>query len=112
MTPQQFRELALSLPETTTRGDATYPDFQVRGTTFATIGPGGEWGVIKMTPDLQAELMHQEPEVFAACQGAWGRHGATIVALENAEEGSVFRALLTAWQKHAPHALSEKLDDQ
>jgi hypothetical protein len=84
----------------------------VRGKIFATIFPGEEWGVVKLTPQLQAELITEEPNVFEACKGAWGRNGATIVLLKNAEEGSVLRALIDAWRKIAPISTTEEFDAQ
>ena len=63
--------------------------------------------MVKLTPQLQAELVNEQPNVFEACNGAWGRNGATIVFLKDAEEGSVLRALIDAWRKNAPKSLAE-----
>ena len=110
MTPKKFRKLALSLPETAEYGHMKRPDYRVREKTFATLLPREAWGVVKLTPELQAELLNEEPDVFEACNGAWGRNGATVVFLKNADEGSVPRALIAAWRKHAPKSLTEELD--
>lgn len=107
MTPKSFRQLALSLPETSESEHMDHPDFRVGGKIFATLFPGDEWGVVKLTPQLQGELVNEQPNVFEACNGAWGRNGATIVFLKDAEEGSVLRALIDAWRKNAPKSLTE-----
>jgi predicted DNA-binding protein (MmcQ/YjbR family) len=38
MTAKDFRQLALSLPETEERAHMDYPDFRVGGKIFATVG--------------------------------------------------------------------------
>ena len=106
MTPKKFRQLALSLPEASESEDVDHPDFRVRGKVFATLFPGDEWGVIKLTRELQVELVNEQPNVFEVCNGPWGRNGATIVFLKDAEEGSVLRALVDAWRKNAPKSLT------
>ena len=111
MTPKKFRQLALSLPETSESECVSDPNFRVQGKVFASLFPKEGWGVIKLAPELQAELLKQEPDVFAACKGAWGRNGATIVFLEHAEEGSVFRALISAWRKNARTSLTEDFEE-
>ena len=102
MTPSQFRQLALSFPEATETDSANDHSFRVQGQVFATLFPDDGWGVVKMTPELQAELVREFPTAFETCKGAWGRNGATVVFLNEADEAGVFRALADAWQKHAP----------
>ena len=112
MSPQKFRQLALSLPETRESECKNDPHFRVQGTIFASVYPEEGWGVIKLAPELQAELFREEPTVFAACKGAWGRNGATIVFLKDAEEGSVLRALISAWRKNARTPFTNDREDQ
>ena len=110
MTPRKFRQLALSLPETTEHEHMNHPDFRVGGKVFASLFPDDGWGVIKLTPELQTELLEAQPDVYEPCKGAWGRAGATIVTLEDAEEGRVLKALIAAWRRHAPRSLIEEFD--
>ncbi len=107
MTPSKFRQFALSLPESDESEDVDRPDFRVRGRTFATLFPRDGWGVVKLTRELQIKLVNEQPNVFEVCNGPWGRTGATIVFLQDAEEGSVLRALVDAWRKNAPKSLTE-----
>src|SRR5580704_13784852 len=45
MTPNDFRKLALSFPDTEERGHMNHPDFRVAGKIFATLGyPDKSWG--------------------------------------------------------------------
>jgi hypothetical protein len=110
MTAQEFRELALSLPETAEVGHMGHPDFRVGGKIFATLGPGEAWGMAKLTPDQQAVFVRTEPAVFQPVNGAWGKKGATVVRLEAASESSVRQALLAAWQNTAPKSLVRQID--
>ena len=104
MTASQFRKLALSLPEAVESSHQNHPDFRVRGKIFATLGPDEDWGMVKLTPDVQAELM-AESDLFQPASGAWGRGGATIITLRGARAAIVKRALLSAWKNTAPKSL-------
>ncbi len=103
MTAEEFRAIALSLPDTVESSHMNHPDFRVRGKIFATLGyPGCEWGVVGLTPDEQARVSQAEPDVFVPVKGAWGRAGATQVYLRLARKGSVRAALRAAWQNRVP----------
>lgn len=99
MTADEFREIALSFPETEERSHMNHPDFRVGGKIFATLGPDLTWGMAKLTPAQQQEYMRMENS-FAPASGKWGDGGATIITLANADENAVRRALQTAWQNN------------
>jgi hypothetical protein len=62
---EEFRRMALSLPETEERAHMGHPDFRVCGKIFATLGYANkEWGMVKLTPQQQEELVHDEPKTF------------------------------------------------
>ena len=106
VTENEFRRLALSLPEAEERSHMGHPDFRVGGKIFATLGyPGKHWAMVKLTPDQQDLLVRAEPDVFAPIKCAWGRRGATNVRLEAAKKASVRRALVAAWRNTAPKRL-------
>ena len=44
MTANQFRKLALSLPDAVEAEHMDHPDFRVGGKIFGTLGPGEKWG--------------------------------------------------------------------
>src|SRR5215471_423454 len=112
MTAAQFRRLALSLPETEERAHMGHPDFRVGGKIFATLGPDEKWGMVKLTPHGQAELMALEPAAFHPASGAWGRRGSTIVRLRQAKALTVRHALLSAWRNTAPKRLVKQVDEE
>ncbi len=112
MNPEQFRRLALELPESTESSHMGHPDFRVGGRIFATLGyPSTGWGMVKLPADRQEVLVAAKPEAFVPVKGAWGRRGATSVKLSLAPKNLVKQALLSAWRNTAPKTLSRHLPD-
>jgi hypothetical protein len=108
MTSEDFRRMALELPEAQESSHMAHPDFRVRGKIFATLGyPDQDWGMVKLPPEQQEILSKTEPAVFVPVKGGWGRQGATSVRLKAAKKAEVRGALLAAWRKVAPKRLAE-----
>ncbi len=110
MTANEFRDLALSLPEAVEASHMNHPDFRVRGKIFATLGPHEDWGMAKLPPDEQARLIQLEPDVFSPASGAWGRSGCTIIQLAGADRLTVKETLMTAWRHTAPKRLVQQFE--
>ena len=51
-----------------------------------------------LTPELQAEFVAEQPDVFLAIPGGWGQNGATHIRLAEANEDLLAGALQTAWK--------------
>lgn len=86
-----------------------HPDFRVGGKIFATLGYLSQaWAMVKLTPEQQQAFMQEEPEVFKPCSGAWGKRGATHVALSEAKEEVVRRALVDTRTNVAPGRIVEE----
>jgi hypothetical protein len=111
VTADEFRNLALRLPEALEGVHMDHPDFRIRGKIFATLWPGEKWGMVKLTPEQQAEFIRAQPKVFEPIRGSWGTRGATKVNLPSAKGHMVRRALATAWRNTAPKRLSEQFED-
>ena len=108
MTPNQFRELALSFPEAIESAHMRHPDFRVGGKIFATLGyPDEDSAMVKLSADNQKEFVRTSPGVFTPVKGAWGRQGATTINLPTATIQIVREALNAAWRKTAPKRLSK-----
>ena len=106
MTAEEFRRLALALPESLEQAHMGHPDFRVRGKIFATLGyPDDGRAMVKLTPDQQDVLSRARPHAFSPVPGGWGKRGATYVTLDAAEEADVADALLLAWRNTAPKRL-------
>src|SRR5436190_13655312 len=73
MTPNEFRELALSFPEAIESAHMHHPDFRVAGKIFATLGyPNENSATVKLSPDEQKEFVRSCSGVFTTAKGAWG----------------------------------------
>jgi hypothetical protein len=111
MTSQDFRDIALSLPEVSENVHMDHPDFRVRGKIFATLGyPDLGSGMVKLRPEEQVTFVGAEPAAFAPANGAWGRRGATVVRLETVTETTLRHAIVCAWRNIAPKRLGNKLE--
>jgi len=108
MTPNEFRELALSFPEVSESAHMHHPDFRVGGRIFATLGyPDEHAAMVKLSPEEQKEFVRTSPSVFTQVKGEWGRHGATNIDLPAATIKIVREALTAAWRNTAPKRLSK-----
>lgn len=112
MTADEFRKIALGLPEVSEGSHMGHPDFRVGAKIFATLGvPDSGWGMVKLTPDEQELFLQIEPGAFQPVPGGWGRQGATNVRLRSAKKRTVREALLTAWRNRAPKSLAQSHAD-
>jgi len=106
MTAKEFRQIALSLPETEESAHKNHPDFRVAGKIFATLGyPDKSRGMVKLSPEEQHYFTKDQPDTFVPAKGAWGKRGATIVHLKLATKAALSKAMLAAWRNAAPKRL-------
>ena len=100
VTEDQFRKIAVSLPETVEKSHVGHPDFRVKGgRIFATLGyPEDGCGVLILMPEQQGDLIGRYPEVFAPVKGKWGKRGSTQVLLKAATPKVIESAMKLAWQ--------------
>lgn len=105
MTANEFRKIALSLPDAEECSHMDHPDFRVGGKIFATLGyPDKTRGMVKLSPEDQHYLSKDYPEVFVPVNGAWGRRGATSVHLKAVKKEMMAKAMQAAWRNIAPKA--------
>jgi hypothetical protein len=107
MKADAFRKLALALPEAVESSHMHHPDFRVRGKIFATLGPNGTWGMVKLDLEQQAAFVREDPLAFQAIPGGWGARGATKVVLAAATAATLKPALAAAWRNVAPKRLAD-----
>lgn len=109
MTSEEFRQIALSLPEAVESSHMDHPDFRVKGKVFATLHDrDGKTGVVKLNPEQQRELLEQHPSFAEPVNGAWGKRGYTQIRLKRAKKAAVKRAILLAWRNTAPKRLVDE----
>ena len=110
MTANEFRKLALALPETEERAHMNHPDFRVAGKVFATLGyPDKSRGMVKLSPEDQHYFSKDHPAVFTPVKGTWGQRGATSVNLKAAKKAILAKAIQAAWRNTAPKRLLKSL---
>lgn len=106
MTGTDFRRIALSMPEAVEGAHFGNADFRVGGRIFATLALEREgYGVLIFTPEQQAGMVQDEPQVFSPVPGGWGRQGSTRVHLGKVKRDVLEGALRTAWRRRAPKRL-------
>jgi hypothetical protein len=106
VTIDDFRRVALSMPEATEKTHMAHPDFRVGGKIFATLGyPDPHHGMVILPPEEQARLVRSHSDTFAAAKGAWGKSGSTSVRLDAVDEPTLRRVMEIAWRKRAPKRL-------
>lgn len=111
MTDEEFRKIALSLPEAFEKAHIDHPDFRVKGgKIFATLGyPEQGCAVLILTADQQGELIGRYPEMFEPVKGGWGKRGSTQVLLGAAKREVIESAMKIAWQNAAPPKLKRQI---
>jgi len=103
MTADDFKRIALSLPGAEEGSHFGNTDFRVGGKIFATLSLVKQgFGVLMLSPEEQAGMVQDEPEIFSPVPNGWGRSGATRVALVQVSPDVLEGALSTAWRRRAP----------
>jgi hypothetical protein len=106
MTANEFRKLALDLPEAVEAEHMNHPDFRVRGKIFATLAyPDKTFGMVNLSLPDQMRFTQADAEAFTPVPGFWGEHGSTHVHLNAARKQIVRQALQAAWRHAAPKDL-------
>jgi hypothetical protein len=105
VTEDEFRKIALSLPDTFEKSHVGHPDFRVKGgKIFATLGyPEQGFGVLILTVDQQGDLIDRYPEMFEPVKGKWGKRGSTQVILQSAKPAVLKSAMKMAWNNATPN---------
>lgn len=99
MTAKDFRRIALSLEGAEEGAHMGAADFRAGGRIFATLASVKEgYGNLSLTPEVQAEFLREQPDLFLPVHGGWGRMGMTHIRLALADEDSLRGALHTAWK--------------
>jgi hypothetical protein len=101
VTAAVFRRIALGLNGAVEGAHMGHPDFRANGRIFASLHPGGMFGMIKLTPEQQQRVLKTSPGAFSQESGAWGRSGCTRVTLAAIDAEALGEAMTLAWQNTA-----------
>ncbi|HEX3408134.1 MAG TPA: MmcQ/YjbR family DNA-binding protein [Caulobacteraceae bacterium] len=107
MTPDAFRQFALSLPEASESTHDGLATFLVRGRRFATLGwPEPHKVSMALSPEEQALLLEVCGHAVAAARGSFGRMGHVLLDLSAADDATIRSVTTMAWRRHAPKTLA------
>ena len=99
MTGSDFRRIALTMPDASEGSHFGNADFRIGGRIFATLSLESQgYGVLLLTPEQQAGMVEDAPEIFSPVPGGWGLKGSTRVHLGSVTPDVLESALHTAWQ--------------
>ena len=98
LTPEKFRSIALGMDDAIENAHMGHPDFRANGRIFATLHPGNESGMVKLTPEQQQDFLRAGQDAFVPASGAWGRQGCTTVKLAAVDEEMLGEAITLAWR--------------
>ncbi|MFT7617337.1 MAG: hypothetical protein ACI97A_000973 [Planctomycetota bacterium] len=111
MSADEFRDLALGLPEVVESAHNKHPDFRLGGKVLATIGPDAKSGMVNLTPAQQEEIIEAEPRAYESFNGAWGKRGCTKIIFEHVLPATALSCLTQAWLKTALATLHKRYPD-
>ncbi len=100
MTDEDFRALALGLPEVGEGRHDGFPTFLVRGKRFATLG-WPEAGVVSLVLDTAELEMLLEAGVsgISRAPGAFGQRGHARLDLKSADAPTILSVISMAWRR-------------
>jgi hypothetical protein len=108
-TGDDFRAIALALPEAEERETWGHPTFRVRDKLFATLATDGSSASVKATKEAQAALVGSEPDVFSI-PAYVGQHGWVGVVLQRVDPEELRELITEAWVMAAPKRLARQLE--
>ena len=98
-TATDFRRIALSFPDVAEHEHGGHPAFTVGGRRFAGLASVAQgYGNLKLTPEVQAGLVADAPDIFLPIPGGFGRMGHTHMILAAANKDTLHDALQTAYK--------------
>ena len=108
MTIDDFRKMALALPETAELPHFDLISFRVKGKIFATYHAKRDCAMLKLSMINQSIYCDMDKKVFYPVPGGWGKKGATFVELKPVKKQVFREALQKAWACAAPKKLVEE----
>ena len=97
ITIENFRQMALSLPDAVEQPHFDIPSFRVKGKIFATLWVKEKRAMLKLSPVDQSVFCSYDKTVFFPVPNAWGKQGATFVELGKVKKAMLQDALSVAY---------------
>ncbi|MCB9235079.1 MAG: MmcQ/YjbR family DNA-binding protein [Bacteroidia bacterium] len=112
ITPERFREIALSFPETTEEPHFEKPSFRVKKKIFATISTKEQRATLKLSLIDQDVFSARDKSIIYPVPNKWGKQGWTHVDLSRVDPEMLEDALTMAWCEVAPKRLAQPYLDK
>jgi hypothetical protein len=104
-----FRSVALSLPDAEERETWGHPTFRVRDKMFAALSNDGSGASVKATKEEQAALIAEGPETFSV-PAYVGHHGWVGIDVTRIDIAQLHELIVEAWRLTAPKRLVKTYD--
>lgn len=108
MTPDSFRELALSYEDVIEAPNANKNSFKVDDKTFITIDNENMKAVFRLDPKDQNKFSDLDPSAIYPAQAGWGKQGWTIFELGFIEEEVLENAIRLSYCTVATEEMAKK----
>ena len=96
---KNFKELALSFPETFERPHFEKTSFRVKNKIFATLSEETNLAVVKLSEIDQSVFCSFDKSVIYPVDNKWGRQGWTAIHLKKVRKDMLRDALTTAYNE-------------
>lgn len=106
---EQFRKLALALPQTTEDPHFEKSAFRVHKKIFATYDAKHERACLKLSEIDQDIFLRMDAEVIYPVDNKWGKQGWTLVEMKKVKSKIFCEALTKAYIQVAPTKLSAEI---
>lgn len=96
---KNFRELALSFPETDERPHFEKTSFRVKKKIFATLSDQTNLAVVKLSEIDQSVFCSFDRSIIYPVDNKWGKQGWTVINLKKVRKDMLMDALTTAYNE-------------
>ncbi len=108
VTVENFRKMAMSLPEVMEAPHFDKASFRVVNKIFSTLHADTKRVMVRLSLVEQSVFADIDRTIIYPVPGGWGRQGATFVELSKVKKEILKEALETAWRNVAPKKMIEK----
>lgn len=95
---EEYREWALSFPNTEEKPHFEKPSFRVKGKIFATYWTNDHLAMLRLSLVDQSVFCKYDSEIFYPVNNSWGKKGATLVDLKKVRKDMFKDALKCAYR--------------
>lgn len=99
VTPESFRQIALSLPDAVELPHFDKASFRVNKKIFATLDEKKKTAVLMLSPLQQSVFCAFDKTIIYPVPGGWGRKGCTVFELSKVKKAMLMDALHVVYEE-------------